>query len=108
MSFLTGCASLNFWCFGEYNWRLALDKTVAYSTCICYYYVAVHQVMKKLKEGSLIFSYVCVTLLIAKALSKSYEKWGKCCSTWVFYHMMFHLMVVVGQLLVIRETRVSP
>lgn len=104
MSFLTGCASLNFWYYGDYNWRLLLDKFVAYSTSVCYYSVAIHQAVTGIVKGPMIFLYIMITMFVGKALSMSYEKWGKGCPTWVIYHMLFHLFVATGKMVVLLNS----
>lgn len=73
MSFLTGCASLNFWAFGLNNWRLTLDKTVAYSTTFCYYLTVFSHVSTKV---SLLMAYLLITLCVAQSFSKAWEKWN--------------------------------
>ena len=102
MSFLTGCASLNFWAFGLNNWRLTLDKTVAYSTTVCYYLTVFSHVIRGIAKGPLLIAYLLITLCAAQSFSKSWEKWNMGCSTWIIYHMLFHVSIVIGNILVVE------
>ena len=104
MALITGIASAQFWWYGIPNWRLAIDKAAAYSTSICYVLTGISHIINDDIEGNYyyIFWYLFFGLVSVTAYLMSCNKWNKGCSTWVIYHMSFHLLLSFGKLLIIE------
>lgn len=103
LSLVTGCASIQFWWFGIPDWRLTLDKLVAYTTTICYISTGFLHVIHDDIHGQYIypFLYVFCCLTAANAYATSCRKWNQGCSSWVLHHMLFHFLLSFGKWVVI-------
>lgn len=104
MSVMTGCASINFWWFGIPNWRLTLDKIMAYSTTAVYLTTGLFfQIINDDIQGNWMYPilYILIGISAATAYAMSCHKWKRGCATWVMYHVCFHFLLSSGKFLVV-------
>ena len=104
MSIITGIASINFWWFGIPNWRLTIDKTVAYSTTIIYILNGFLNVIRDDIKGNYIYPlfYIIICLFAWNSYNMSCQKWDIGCPYWVIFHMIFHFFLSLGKFIVIE------
>lgn len=99
LSLGTGIASVNFWVYGESDWRLLLDKTVAYSTFLTYCWIGFGNV----KETWIVLSYLALFFNVVYSYQLSCYRWQIGCSLWIRYHIIFHICLTIGKMLVIVD-----
>ena len=104
-SFTTGCASINFWWVGIPNWRLKLDKWVAYMTTIVYLSLGFYHTIQNYNNGKYLFPllYLFFTFSSFNAYFLSCAKWEEGNHYWYYYHIFFHLFLSIGKILIIEE-----
>ena len=104
VSLLIAIFSANFWYFGIDDWRLTLDKTAAYSGSLCYVAYGISHIVYDNIQGN--YAYVAWYLLLSVSTISAYlmsnYKWKIGCSSWVFYHVGFHMLLTLGKFLVVE------
>lgn len=91
-----GIASINFWWFGESNWRLILDKNIAYLTAFYYFINIVNE-----KNYYYLLLYIIITLFAIISYNISCNRWNNKCKSWFIYHMFFHFLLSLCAFIII-------
>lgn len=104
VSLLIAIFSANFWYYGIDDWRLTLDKTAAYSGSICYVTYGISHIIYDNIQGNYIYVawYLLLSASTIFAYSMSNYKWNIGCSSWVVYHVGFHMFLALGKFLVVE------
>ena len=97
---MTGAASIQYWWYGDPNWRLTLDKTVAYITALSYWNISIWQEIQS--PSNIIFSLTLTTIIALLAYRTSCYLFYQGFPYWVYFHIGFHLSLGVGKCVVIR------
>lgn len=100
LSFFTGIASVNFWWFGEANWRLFLDKFVAYITATCYCVSGFLRVIEN-ELNPIIYTIIILSAFLFYKISC--KLWNEGNNYWVLYHVGFHIFLVIGKIIIINS-----
>jgi len=100
LSSLTGAASIHYWWYGDPNWRLTLDKTVAYITALSYWNISIWQEIQS--PANIIFPLTLTTIIAFLAYRTSCYLFYKGLPYWVYFHIGFHVSLGIGKCVVIR------
>ena len=97
-SAITTIASINYWRYAVPGLRRSLDMVVAKTSFTIYFVTGIMKISN--------FSVLCVSwplcggILICYYYSK--KMWEKSSESWIFYHVMFHVFVALGQCIVLH------
>lgn len=91
----TTTISINFWRKPTYSWRRTMD--LIYAKLLCLYFLFY---LGYVKKPYIIIIYPSIGI-IGGCYYLSNTLWAANNSTWVVFHMLFHLITVVVQLIII-------
>ena len=96
-STLTTIVSANYWRYAIPGLRRSIDMIVAKLSFIIYFTTG----MIYIRDPSILYTawLMCGGIVMCYYLSN--KMWGKDSDSWIYYHMMFHILVAFEQCLVL-------
>jgi len=103
LSIITTIISINYWREPKLGWRRDMDLIFAKISFVIYFFYGLHNIQNMILCNNALTLYFSIVMIIVFYNLSNYF-WISNNANWLYFHIIFHMFVVFGQLTVINGT----